>query len=107
MFFRESFESKTIKIAMGALRKTTGAMPESSAEYFPPPAIMKATLKENFFPQQSKASLQKTYGFARPDYAAYYLLDYVGNLFMQHKKNDMAAWCMAAKDILSPREIKG
>lgn len=96
-----SFKSKTIKIAMEALRKTMDSVPENSGEYFPPPAVMKATLNENFFPEQSKASLQRDYGVAKPEYAAYHLLDYLAHLFQQHSKKDMATWCGAARDTLT------
>lgn len=95
-----SFESKTIKLAMDALQRTTNAVPESSAEYFPPPGVMKATLKENFFPDQMKSSLQRDYGVAKAEHAAYHLLDIVGHLFLQNSKPDMSAWCLAARDTL-------
>ncbi|MCP5163336.1 MAG: hypothetical protein H6999_10200 [Hahellaceae bacterium] len=95
-----SFESKTINIAMEALQKNVHVVPESSTEYFPPPEIIKATLKSNFFPEQSKRSLQRDYGVAKPEYAAYHLLDLVGRLFLQEMKPDMGAWFMAAKDSL-------
>lgn len=91
-----SFESKTIKIAMEALRETTNMVPENSTEYFPTPAEMKATLKENFFPEQMKASLKRDYGDAKPEYAAYHLLDIVGHLFVQNSKRDIGMWCVHA-----------
>lgn len=93
-----SFESKTFRLAMDALQKTTNAVPENSTEYFPPPGVMKATLKENFFPDQVKASLQRDYGQVKAEYAAYHLLDFVGHLFLQNSKPDMGAWCLAARD---------
>ena len=74
--------------------------PESSEEYFPPPAIMKATLKSSFFPEQARASLQRDYGQVKAESAAYHLLDYVGHLFIQNSKPDMGGWCLAARDTL-------
>ena len=91
-----SFESKTIKIAMGALQETTNMVPENSTEYFPTPAEMKATLKANFFPEQMKASLKRDYGEAKPEYAAYHLLDILAHLFEQNSKRDMGMWCAHA-----------
>lgn len=95
-----SFESKTLRVAMNALQITMHKFPESSAEYFPPPAIMKATLKSNFFPEQARASLQRDYGQVKAESAAYHLLDYVGHLFIQNSKPDMGGWCLAARDTL-------
>jgi len=98
--FFGSYESKVIKVAMDALRVTVETVPEGSPEHFPPPAVMKATLKENFFPEQSKASMKKYYGEVKPELGAYHLLDYVGHLFKQHARPDMAEWCFVAKDTL-------
>ena len=91
-----SFESKTIKIAMEALAERTNMVPQNSTEYFPSQAEMKATLKENFFPEQMKASLKRDYGEAKPEYAAYHLLDILGHLFVQNSKPDMGSWCIHA-----------
>lgn len=91
-----SFESKTIKIAMNALAETTNMVPQNSTEYFPSQPEMKATLKANFFPEQMKASLKRDYGVAKPENAAYHLLDIVGHLFDQNSKPDMAGWCFHA-----------
>lgn len=98
--FSSSFESKTLRIAMHALQVTMNKVPENSAEYFPPPSVMKAILKSNFSPEQAKASLQRDYGQAKPESAAYHLLDFVGHLFMQNSKPDMGSWCLAARDSL-------
>jgi len=98
-----SFESKTIQISMEALQKNVNAVPQDSTEYFPAPPEIKATLKENFFPEQSKASLQRDYGVAKPEYAAYHLLDFISHLFMQNSRPHMGAWFMAASESLQPK----
>lgn len=95
-----SFEPKAIRLAMDALQRTSSTVPESSAEYFPPPGVMKATLKENFCPSQMKLSLQRDYGAAKAEHAAYHLLDIVGHLFLQNSKPDMSTWCLSARDTL-------
>ena len=98
-----SFEPRTIRIAMNALKDTVDTFPEDSSEYFPPPTIVKATLQQNFFPQQMKMSLQRDYGVARPEDAAYHLLDIVGHLFKSNSNPHMAAWFLAARDSLRKR----
>lgn len=104
--YSDSFESRTIRLAMDALRKTENTVPETSVEYFPSPKIMKATLMENFFPDQMKSSLRRYYGEVKAEYGAYHLLDYVGHIFIRSSKPDMGAWCLAGRDTLQPHVDK-
>lgn len=97
-----TFEERAIRLAMDALRKTVDTVPLFSTEYFyfPPPPIMEATLYENFNPDQMRLSLTRIYGAAKPELAAYHLLDYVEHAFFRTNNSHMAAWCHAAKGTL-------